>query len=104
MPQIPILPHIKALIFDLDGTLADTMPAHYEAWVEVSKKYGIDFKEKLFYELAGVPTFKIVEILNGMFCTNLDPETVHEEKEQAFLRRMGMVKSIESVMKIVVDN
>ena len=104
MTTIPILPHIKALIFDLDGTLADTMPAHYEAWVEVSKKYGIDFKESLFYQLAGVPTFRIVEMLNEMYHTSMDPETVHEEKEQAFLRRIDQVKPIAPVMKLVTEN
>ena len=32
-------PVSKALIFDCDGTLADTMPAHYEAWQEVLRPH-----------------------------------------------------------------
>jgi beta-phosphoglucomutase-like phosphatase (HAD superfamily) len=43
------------LIFDMDGTLADTMPTHFIAWSKTFKKYGIDFSEDRFYALGGVP-------------------------------------------------
>lgn len=101
MQPIPIHSNTKALIFDLDGTLADTMPQHYLAWVEVANKYGIDFKEDLFYELAGTPTFKIISILNEMYGTNMEPELVHIEKEEAFLRHLKTVTPIRNVMDIV---
>src|SRR5262249_12058675 len=52
---------IRALIFDCDGTLVDTMPVHYVVWREVLAENGIDFTEKLFYELAGVPSVGVVE-------------------------------------------
>jgi beta-phosphoglucomutase family hydrolase len=97
-------PKAKGLIFDLDGTLADTMPTHYEAWVEVATLNGIDFTEKLFYELAGVPTFRIVSILNEMFGTVMDPETVHTQKEEAFLKRIKQVTPILKVLKIAQQN
>ena len=32
MQEIPIFEGVKELIFDLDGTLADTRPAHFTAW------------------------------------------------------------------------
>ena len=34
-----------AILFDCDGTLADTMPAHYRAWLHVTKHHGIVFDE-----------------------------------------------------------
>ena len=47
---------MKGLVFDCDGTIADTMPLHYEAWVEALGEHGVEFPEALFYELAGIPT------------------------------------------------
>ena len=42
-----------ALLFDCDGTLADTMPAHYRAWLHVTGLHGISFDEDRFYALGG---------------------------------------------------
>jgi beta-phosphoglucomutase-like phosphatase (HAD superfamily) len=50
---IEIHPDAKALIFDLDGTIADTMPIHYTAWKNAAARYGIDFTVELFAQLAG---------------------------------------------------
>jgi len=36
---------IKGLIFDCDGTLADTMPLHWWAWNMVTQWYGLHFPE-----------------------------------------------------------
>lgn len=34
---------IKAIIFDLDGTLVDSVDYHAQAWVKAFQKYGYDF-------------------------------------------------------------
>ena len=44
------------LIFDCDGTLADTMPAHYKAWTTMLDRFGIPFPETRFYAMGGMPT------------------------------------------------
>lgn len=81
----PVTPNTKGLIFDLDGTLMDTMPLHYVAWQETMRSKGGDFPETLFYQLAGVPSDKIVEILNEKFKYDLHPQETADEKEQLFL-------------------
>ena len=45
-------------IFDLDGTLMDTMPLHYRAWDQAMQQAGLPHQldEDLFYSLGGVPT------------------------------------------------
>lgn len=80
-----IEPYIKALIFDADGTLVDTMPMHYLAWQQTARSLGGHFPEPLFYELAGVPTARIVEILNEKFGYHFDPAEFAEIKEQLFI-------------------
>ena len=44
-----------ALIFDMDGTLIDTMPAHAEAWELVGKHFGYSFDSQIMYRLGGAP-------------------------------------------------
>lgn len=65
-----------ALIFDCDGTLADTMPAHYLAWRETLAAHGLEFPEERFYGLAGVPTPRIVRIVAEEQGVALDEATV----------------------------
>ena len=47
--------HIKGLIFDCDGTLADTMPLHWHAWQMITQRHTLQFPEDRFYSLGGVP-------------------------------------------------
>ena len=52
-------------IFDCDGTLADTMPLHWQAWHQVARRHGIDFPEERFYALGGVPSRDILDLLRS---------------------------------------
>lgn len=92
-----------ALIFDLDGTLADTMPAHYVAWRSTMEKYGISFDEDRFYALGGKPSDKIVELLSEEQGIALDPHTVAIEKEEAFLLEISNVAPIEATVELVYE-
>ena len=87
----------KGYIFDCDGTVAHSMPIHYAAWRQTAEENGILMTEELFYSLGGVPTTRIVEILNEKFGTNLDPEQVARRKEAVYLENMGDMQPIEEV-------
>ncbi len=43
----------EGLIFDMDGTLIDTMPVHAQAWTMVGKKFGYEFDFQIMYNSAG---------------------------------------------------
>jgi HAD superfamily hydrolase (TIGR01509 family) len=89
----------RGLIFDCDGTLADTMPAHYAAWTAMLSRHGIPFTQTRFYELGGVPTAQIIQILSqesGVTVTDLDAMII--EKEAAFLESLHAVRPIEKVV------
>jgi len=60
MFQLP--DQIRGLVFDCDGTIADTMPLHYRAWAVALNEVGQEISEALFYELAGVPSVRIAEL------------------------------------------
>mgnify|MGYP002626143117 CR=1 FL=1 len=99
--MITIESHIQGLIFDADGTLVDTMPLHYRAWQETVGQHQADFPENLFYELAGVPSDKITEILNEKFGYRLDPQQIAAAKEQLFLNKyLPQAQPIEPVVAV----
>lgn len=91
---------VNALIFDCDGTLADTMPAHYRAWLEILLPHGIAFPEDRFYSMGGMPTGKIVEMLFGEAGKVPDVALMVRQKEEAFLRSLGDIRPIEKVVAV----
>jgi beta-phosphoglucomutase family hydrolase len=99
--MISIEAHVQALIFDLDGTLIDTMWLHHLAWQATLQPEGAQFPEDLFQKLAGVPSDKLVEILNQKFGYQLDPQTTATKKEYLFLNSyLAQAKPIEPVVKL----
>ena len=93
--------HVQGLIFDWDGTVLDTMPMHYLAWVDTVRQMDADFPEQLFYDLAGVPSDRIVEILNEKFGYQLDPAAVAIAKEQLFVEKyLTQSRLIEPVLNV----
>ncbi|MGB2402368.1 MAG: HAD family hydrolase [Akkermansiaceae bacterium] len=88
-----------AVIFDLDGTLVDSMPAHFSAWCEALAKQDVDyvFPEDVFYAMGGRPTHDIVAELNGEFGLHMDAEEVAVDKRNAFLKHLDDIVRIDEV-------
>ena len=90
-----------ALLFDCDGTLADTMPAHYRAWLRVTGAHGIDFDEEQFYGFAGRPTRDIVVTLARGAGLEIDVDHTATLKEESFLAELDRVRPIDPVVEVV---
>ncbi len=98
-------PGTTALIFDCDGTLADTMPIHFKAWTAMLGRHGFAFPETRFYELGGVPTKQIIRILSteqGVPIGDLDAMVV--EKEDLFLTMIDEIQPVQAVYDIGRDH
>jgi HAD superfamily hydrolase (TIGR01509 family) len=93
--EIPDYP-FQAYIFDCDGTLVDSMPLHYTAWVEALKLHDapFEFTEEVFYAHAGIKEQDVVKILNAKHGTNVDPVSVDETKMEIFRRHIPEVQAI----------
>lgn len=91
----------RGVIFDCDGTLADTMPLHYQAWVETLTSLNAGMSEELFYELGGVPTAHIVEILNQRFGYGLDVSGTAEAKEALYEELLPRLQPVQRVVALV---
>ena len=90
----------KALIFDCDGTLADTMPNHYKAWAASLQSFGADLTEENFYRMGGWPNKAIIDDLNREFGYGLDIERTQEDKERRYVEMLHSVQEIEAVADI----
>lgn len=89
------------LIFDMDGTLADTMPTHFLAWSQSLAQHGIEFPEDRFYALGGVPAPAIIDMLAREQGKQVDSHVIADAKELLFLDLMGEVKPVAEVRAIV---
>ncbi|NQU88698.1 MAG: HAD-IA family hydrolase [Mariniphaga sp.] len=101
LKKIKIDPKAKALIFDLDGTLADTMPVHFIAYKNILINYGIEFTPELFDTLAGIPAVGTIKKLNELFGTKMDPEEIGNFKEREYEKIMDKMKPVEPVVELV---
>ncbi len=99
--RLEVFPEVKALIFDLDGTLADTMPVHFWAYKNILKDFGIDFTPELFATLAGIPAIGTIEKLNEIFGTNMDAEKIGHYKELEYEKIMHKMKPVFPVVELL---
>lgn len=90
----------EGLIFDCDGTLADTMPLHWRVWRTIAAKHGFALSEARFYALGGVPTRDIVTLLAAEQGLALDALAIAREKEVAYLQLLPQVEPIFDIVEI----
>jgi len=90
----------QGLIFDFDGTLADTMPLHWQAWEIIAQRHGFDLTRERLYSLGGVPSRDIIKLLATEQGRTVDHLAIAKEKELAFLVRLPEVKIIPEVVDI----
>lgn len=94
----------RGLIFDCDGTLADTMPLHWRAWQAISARYQIKLPVERFYSLGGVPSREILRMLSAEQGLGLDHMAVAREKEAEYLPLIAQVEPINAVVGIAREN
>jgi HAD superfamily hydrolase (TIGR01509 family) len=98
---IIISPDTQGLIFDCDGTLADTMPLHMEAWCETFADYGEECPYEFINRLKGTPAEKMVAKFNQKFNRNINPVKFAREKNRRSHHKLRQAKPIDPVINIV---
>lgn len=94
----------RGIIFDCDGTLADTMPLHWRAWQTITKKHKLHFAEDRFYALGGVPSRDILKMLGEEQNIVIDHLKVSHEKEAEYLPLIAQVEPINTVVGVAREN
>jgi HAD superfamily hydrolase (TIGR01509 family) len=94
-------------IFDCDGTLADSMPVHYRAWMAtLERKLGrppVEVPWTLFQTYGGVAGHILVARWNGAFGYGLPVEETVREKAQAFLLLLHEVQPVPEVVALLQE-
>lgn len=98
---ITVHPDAKALIFDLDGTLSDSLPVHIETWNVVGKEYGFEFDTQLIYELTGRPTIEFAKCIVERNNIDADPQKLVKMKQKSFWDHAHKLEEIKEVTALV---
>ena len=73
---------IKAIIFDLDGTLVDSVDYHTEAWVKAFQKYGYNFSfDKLRQQIGKGSEYIIGDLLSREEAEKLESDIAQYRKQ-----------------------
>jgi len=99
--KIKIHPKARALIFDLDGTLSDSLPVHIATWHEVCRKLNCTFDERIMTEMTGAPTINFAERIIKEQKLNMDPQLLANMKQQEFWKHINQVKPHNSVIHLM---
>ena len=76
----------RAVIWDMDGVIADTAPYHLEAWQKVFQKRGVTFTEEAFRHSFGQRNDTIIRQILGEEVSQEIIDAISEEKEGSFRR------------------
>ncbi|MGY3902254.1 HAD family hydrolase [Aeromonas lusitana] len=90
-----------ALIFDMDGTLVDSMPLHLDAWEITSAEFGLPFDRAELNEYGGIPTRKIVAILAEQHGLNIDVEAFARRKIALYLEQIDKARVFPQMWELV---
>lgn len=74
-------------IFDLDGTLVDSMPVHFKAWRWALHEHGAPyhvFQWEEFVAHGGMAAPDIVADLNATYGLSMEPESVADDKRNRY--------------------
>ena len=80
---------IKAVFFDMDGVLYDSMPNHVQAWRETLSKWGLQVEPEYIYLMEGRTGSTTIDIIInrnwGRNATQEEIETIYTQKAQRFV-------------------
>ena len=94
---------VEGLIFDMDGTLTDSNPAHLMAWNRACSHFGFTYPREKFYYYAGLPSDRIAEdlVLQSGMTGKVDPAALSARKEMEFHRLEEMVRPVTEVFTLL---
>jgi HAD superfamily hydrolase (TIGR01509 family) len=93
----------RALLFDLDGTLAETDSLHLPTWMDVLRPHGIEVDEEFYRErISGRSNSKIVEDLLPDL-TAEEGQQLTDAKEASFRERAGELEPLPGLLDFVEE-
>jgi len=94
----------KALLFDCDGTIADSMPLHYVAWKRALGEHGCEFPEDIFYAWGGMPAAEIIATLGHQQGIAMPIADVEHRKEALYYEMLPDLRAVPEVLAEIDRN
>jgi len=99
--KLEIHPKAKALIFDLDGTLSDSLPVHIASWHSVCKMLNCTFDERIVVEMTGAPTINFAERIKREQNLEVDAKEIVLMKQKEFRKNINRIKPHDAVIALM---
>jgi HAD superfamily hydrolase (TIGR01509 family) len=99
--KLEIYPEAQALIFDLDGTLSDSLPVHIASWHAVCGKLNCTFDEQIMVEMTGAPTNLFAERIIREQNLEIEVEELVALKQQEFWKNINRIKPHDAVFELM---
>jgi beta-phosphoglucomutase family hydrolase len=98
------MPKSKAVIWDMDGVIADTAPYHLKAWQEVFRKRGVNFTKEDFRHSFGQRNDTIIKNTLGEDTPQHEIDAIAKKKEESFRRRVRQkLKPLPGVIELMTS-
>ncbi|MDI6814621.1 MAG: HAD family phosphatase [Dehalococcoidales bacterium] len=92
----------KAVIWDMDGVIADTAPYHLKAWQEVFQKRGVKFTEEDFRRSFGQRNDTIIRNTLGEVTLQSEIDAIAREKERNFRKAIRQnIKPLPGAIRLI---
>ncbi|MFQ6122848.1 MAG: HAD family hydrolase [Dehalococcoidales bacterium] len=93
---------LEAVIWDMDGVIADTAPYHFKAWQEVFQKRGINFTEEDFKRNFGRRNDTIIRNTISQNLSSSEVEAIANEKEENYRQKVAQnIKPLPGAMELL---
>lgn len=100
--EIPVPEGVEGLIFDLDGTIVDSMPLHHEGYNHALAQYGVHYPKDVFQSRGGIPTRDTMLMIAKDFgIESFDIDTALEAKQVFVESNLDQIQLIKPVFDII---
>lgn len=96
-----VYPDARALIFDLDGTLSNSLPVHMATWNKVGEVYGFKFDPQIMLEMTGRATIEFARRIVEQYNLSVDPEEIVKLKQQSFRDSAQLLEPVSEIISVV---
>jgi len=95
----------KAVLFDMDGVVVDSMPYHYRAWRKVFRSLGIRLDKMDIYKREGEQGIRSIAAILAEHGMQLSPEQMDDllQRKEAIFKGMAAHRLFPGVESLVCD-